>query len=106
MRWVLLAVPGFRGGADSGACIAGADSARGSLSPRATALDVGHCLSSLHVGRCEPRQHTQQRLGLVFLSVVVAVVRHTALVNSFVLQSYSRQPKAVRDVIALDTHGL
>ena len=74
--------------------------------PRAAALNVGHGLRGLHVGRREAREHAQQRLGRVLLRVVVAVVRHAALVHALVLPPHGRQPQPVRDVVALHAHGL
>lgn len=70
------------------------------------ALDVGHRLGRLHVGRREAGQDAQQRLGLVLLRLVVAVVRHAALVDALVLPPHARQPQPVRDVVALHADRL
>lgn len=97
-RWRTLAGPGAgrRRGSTSGAV-----AARGS-----SALDVGHRLGRLHIGRSEAGQDAQQRLGLVLLRLVVAVVRHAALVDALVLPPHARQPQPVRDVVALHADRL
>lgn len=95
-RWRTLAGPGRRRGSTSGAV-----AARGS-----SALDVGHRLGRLHIGRSEAGQDAQQRLGLVLLRLVVAVVRHAALVDALVLPPHARQPQPVRDVVALHADRL
>lgn len=70
------------------------------------ALDVRHRLGRLHVGRREAGEDAQQRLGLVLLRLVVAVVRHAALVDALVLPPHAREPQPVRDVVALDADSL
>lgn len=70
------------------------------------ALDVRDRLGRLHVGRREAGEDAQQRLGLVLLRLVVAVVRHAALVDALVLPPHAREPQPVRDVVALDADRL